>query len=306
MKQTGRKDMDDDLKRLYALAPDEEPPPALDHAILARARRAVATGKPQPERRWGPPLAAAAVLVLGVAVTLNMQHEQPEVLSATGSMLERTAVAPPAKSADVAPAESAQQPARRVDRAPLTANARPSEPHATAQAAAELSAPASLADTAAATGERREAASGMGRDMAASPITARAAAPAMEAQRKSAEEAPSVGASVASAYAPQPAPSPQADVMAPQTGAPAQQAGVPVPPPRPQGAARATLRADGNAPAPLQAETNMTPEQWLAHLAELKAQGRRAEFERSLAGFRKRYPAYRIPEALLPAGSPQP
>jgi hypothetical protein len=42
----------------------------------------------------------------------------------------------------------------------------------------------------------------------------------------------------------------------------------------------------------------LTPEAWLARIAELRKQGRKREADESLAEFRKRYPAYRIPEPL--------
>ena len=51
------------------------------------------------------------------------------------------------------------------------------------------------------------------------------------------------------------------------------------------------------------ARVDESPESWLRRLAELKQQGRLKEFEDGLAEFRKRYPAYRIPETLL---SPEP
>ena len=51
----------------------EDPPRALDEAILAAARRG--------RQRWYAPLATAAVLVLAVAVTLDMQRERPGVES---------------------------------------------------------------------------------------------------------------------------------------------------------------------------------------------------------------------------------
>jgi len=61
------------LSQAYRELGAEEPPRALDEAILAAARRS--------RRRWATPLATAAVLVLAVAVTLNMQRERPGVES---------------------------------------------------------------------------------------------------------------------------------------------------------------------------------------------------------------------------------
>lgn len=85
-------DPDDRLRRLYGSLPREEPPPALDAAVLAAARRAVA--RPSLARRWGAPISIAAVLVLVVGVTLEMQREQPGI---------ETSVAPSYPPADNAP-----------------------------------------------------------------------------------------------------------------------------------------------------------------------------------------------------------
>jgi hypothetical protein len=42
----------------------------------------------------------------------------------------------------------------------------------------------------------------------------------------------------------------------------------------------------------------LAPEAWLARIAELRKEGRQREANESLAEFRKRYPDYKIPEAL--------
>src|SRR5687768_2770214 len=65
----------------------EEPPRALDDAILAASRRAIEGDKgqtrpaplvvPSGRRRWYFPLAAAAIIVLAVAVTMHVEREQP-------------------------------------------------------------------------------------------------------------------------------------------------------------------------------------------------------------------------------------
>ena len=80
---------DDEISRRYRELPREEPPRHLDDAILAAARRAVDT-RPAPlvvptgRQRWYFPLAAAAIIVLAVAVTMHVEREQPgeEIVSA--------------------------------------------------------------------------------------------------------------------------------------------------------------------------------------------------------------------------------
>jgi hypothetical protein len=76
----------------------EEPPQALDEAIVAAARRR--------RSRWVVPVSIAAVLVLAVGVTLRVQLEAPEVA-------ERVAVEPkvmrsPAAAAPAAPESRAR------------------------------------------------------------------------------------------------------------------------------------------------------------------------------------------------------
>jgi hypothetical protein len=66
---------------------------------------------------------------------------------------------------------------------------------------------------------------------------------------------------------------------------------------------RASRPATAAAPAPralaaAKLAEPATPEAWLERIAELKKQGREREAEESLAEFKKRYPGYKIPEAL--------
>lgn len=79
----------DAVSRAYRDARDQEgvsPPDTLDDAIRAAARRAVHAG-PQPIgknwlRRWTPPLAVAAVVVLSVSVVFVAVEERPELAPA--------------------------------------------------------------------------------------------------------------------------------------------------------------------------------------------------------------------------------
>jgi hypothetical protein len=42
-----------------------------------------------------------------------------------------------------------------------------------------------------------------------------------------------------------------------------------------------------------------SPEQWLQGIADLRRQGRHDEADKALAEFRRTYPDYRIPKAML-------
>ncbi len=110
---------DDELKasQRYRDLPQEEPPPALDAAIRAHARRAVGVHvaplvPPTGRRQWYFPLAAAAILVLAVAVTWHIEREQPDMVAVvTPAEPARTMKAEEAKpqQAPAAPAARADQ-----------------------------------------------------------------------------------------------------------------------------------------------------------------------------------------------------
>lgn len=116
-------------------------------------------------------------------------------------------------------------------------------------------------------------------------------APSQELRAKRDAEAP------AELQKPQKAP---ASAAVPPTAAPAQ------PPahdavggireaPQPRAALRSRAEATSGA---VSGFATASPEQWLQGIADLKRQGRDDEAEKQLAEFRKRYPDYRIPEAI--------
>jgi hypothetical protein len=280
---------DDAVSRRYRELPAEEPPRALDEAILAASRRAV-DARPAPlvapagRQRWYVPLAAAAVIVLAVGLTLRVQLEQPEDVTARMEM-SRAAGAP-----SRAP-EPALARAPEPTRAPAT-----SEP-ANAPAAAKMEV-GKLEDQARNRMQERP----VERSLREARPHVEAPTPAPFPAEPSARVAPA-------------APAPQADARAaestmmqraPAASAPA--AGAPAAPER-----RALARSDdagardhaerqvasaaAGATAKRLQEAEDTPEKALARIAELRKAGKHDEADKALAEFRKRFPDYKIPEA---------
>src|SRR6185503_11049047 len=97
-------DGDDKLSKRYRELGREEPPRALDEAILASARRAVA---PRTTQRWAMPVSIAAVLVLATGVTLRMQQEQPGI--ETAAPASEYSLPPASPEPSPAPATKAQE-----------------------------------------------------------------------------------------------------------------------------------------------------------------------------------------------------
>lgn len=92
---------DHSLSQAYRDAAHPEPSPALDARILDAARQAVAGPAVRKRSRWfawALPISTAAVLVLGLTVLLEVQHQAPEYLQPPG---EPAATAGP--GADAAP-----------------------------------------------------------------------------------------------------------------------------------------------------------------------------------------------------------
>lgn len=86
---------DEAVSRRYRELGAEEPPRALDDAILAAARRPARTST----RRWAVPSSLAAVVVLSVTVTLNIQREAPEMVPAQAPARPMSAPTPAPQAA---------------------------------------------------------------------------------------------------------------------------------------------------------------------------------------------------------------
>jgi hypothetical protein len=221
----------------------EEPPRALDEAILGAARKSV---RPWT-RRWALPLSLAAVVVLSVTVTLRIQHEQPGIEQP----------APVRKEEQVArqAADAVKPAAEPVARAPQqkTKTRKEAEPF-----------PSSAQDRAVA--ENRAAEIAPARPAAAGAPAPRMEAPAL-AKRDAASEVGSAAGSVAA--------------------------------PPPPAAAAPAMRAMQRERIAEERTAALTPEKELERVAELRKQGLHDEADKALAEFRKRYPEFKIPPAML-------
>src|SRR5688572_15170204 len=108
---------DRDISRQYRELPREEPPRHLDDAIRAAARRAVGT-RPAPlvvptgRQRWYFPLAAAAVIVLAVAVTMHVERGPPgeEVAPAPAATAEKPKLEQPRSEPQPEPRRKTESP----------------------------------------------------------------------------------------------------------------------------------------------------------------------------------------------------
>jgi len=116
---------DPKLQAAYRALGAEEPPRALDDAVLAASRRAVQVHPaplvaPTGRRSWSVPLAAAAVLALAVGVTLHMQMEQPGIESSQPAYKPSAPAArdaTPGAAQDAQPARKREEPAAAAPKA---------------------------------------------------------------------------------------------------------------------------------------------------------------------------------------------
>jgi hypothetical protein len=285
------RDRDAKLSARYRELGSEEPPPALDAAILAAAHRAVASRPRSASRRWMLPVSLAAVLVLSVSITLQVQRERPmgeEYAGPSGEAPAKRVQETPGST----PKESAMPPAAdQGSTAPASAPARARAP--------EVAAPV----------EKRAIAVPV-----ETPAIAVPAAPPAPAQNLSPRAVPEAfpGRMEAGKFAEPPraaseavAPAPASSVTPPvpaMQAAPAA-AGAVAPPLMKREEAVPERRAkemsrDAMSPAPAAAIAE-TPERWLERIAQLRAKGLHEEADRSLADFRRANPAYRISEEWL-------
>ena len=240
----------DRLDRAYRSLAREEPPASLDAQVLAAARRAVA--RPSLARRWGVPVSMAALLVLAIGVTLEMQYEEPGI--------ETSAPKAPASL----PTENSPRQEPASGSIESAAPAASPEVRAQAESKPALAVPIKPAQKKAKRESARQADESRRKDAPKANAPAAAEAPAMR-------EAPQAF----------PAAPPAAEE---RFAAPA------------ASMAKRSATAGGAAADLMTATTSPATE--LERIAKLREAGRDAEADRALEEFRKRYPGYRIDDAM--------
>lgn len=251
---------DDRVSAAYRELPGEGPPPALDAAIQAAARRAVGS-KPAAGRRWQKPLSIAAVFMLAIAVTLQVERHKPVVedgAPVSAGSAEYPVPQQAAPASEAAPAQAVPAPAPKPAAAPPLAPA-PMEKMEKKAFAPEppRSEPAPVATPAAP------------HPMSAAPPPP-TPAPAAPAAPIAMERAASGAAADAMRIAPQAA-----------------------------RRAKSELAREATTQEKTMAEAMETPERRLERIADLRAKGLHEEADRELAEFRRDLPGYRIGEEWL-------
>jgi hypothetical protein len=261
----------------YRELPAEGPPPALDAAIQAAARRSV-NSRPGGVRRWGIPVSIAAVLALAIGISLHVEREKPLVVDGT-PVQSGTAEYPVPQ----APPETADRPAaERQSAAPAAPTTVPS--------AAERAAKPALATP---TPEAKR--------IVPEPARADMAAPA-PATTPPLTPAPMIApAPMAMPASPAP-PSQSANNVPAPAAAPAARAAVSegiaaVPQSAPR--AKSEAARDGFSSERRRVENADAPEKQLERIADLRARGLHDEADKALAEFRRAQPDYRISDEWL-------
>ena len=284
-------DSDDKLARRYRELPREEPPAAIDETILAASRRAVAS---RPRSNWMVPTSIAAVLVLGIGVSLRMQMEEPGVETSVPSSSSSEY---PTPAAEPPPQEEARPEAKpKPEAQPVPAPQASARAQSSAKATPDAKA---LARQDAAAPERARAATPA--EPAAKPLAKEAEAPSRrgfaEETRKETAKVPADAPIVLQS----PAPAAPPVVILPATPATTPTPPQPAAPAPALRSKREATAADNVAPSgarKLGATAEADPARELDRIARLREAGRHDEADRALAEFRRSHPDYRIPEAM--------
>jgi len=268
-----------DISRRYRDAASEQPSPRIDAAILEAARREAA--RPAIVRNWQVPAAVAAVLVIGVSLSL-LTREGVETLPPPDQSRKQAEVGKPA----------APSPAMRSEPAPkakLDLQSRPSRDRSERgdrEAQVRHGEEASIGQSAAPPAPVPEPTSVQQFDApAAKELAENAVTENTTSDKTRAPQSATAGALKGSAPTQRlEQEQPEAEKKALADDAAEKRA--------------KSLRKQESPAAPASAAVRRAPEQWLRNIEEMIRNGKQADARLQLAEFRKRHPDYRLPDAL--------
>jgi hypothetical protein len=275
------------LTQLYADLPEVELPDHLDAAILAEAHRAVgARPGAKPKRRWAIPLGMVATLFVAVMVGLQLpymlkdaaspqQYKEEKIAALMDKgMTEGSSAAPEERKKVQEMPQVMPRAKSAISRGEISSMA------AEAEVPARQNAPA-LAAPKESTVAKQFGATSVG----ASPP------PAGAANRELRESA---GAEPGMSFSNENPPSGLAEGNTREAIQPRAPAAATMAAPPPVQLKRSQVQ-------PLKDEASdasLTPDDWLKRIKRLKQKGNLEEAKKELAEFKKRYPDYRVPQAL--------
>lgn len=267
-----------DLSQAYADLPQVGLPDHLDAAILAEAYRAVSAGPTaKPKRRWPIPLGMVATLFAVVMIGLQLPYMLKE--AALPQQLEERMAEPASPAPDELGKIQMAKPKPEITRsAPMADKAEePAKPNAPVLAAPQES-KAAGADLLGATSVA-----------APPPAAAPLQAPAKAAKRMEMRERADTDNEMTQSKEKKTSSYAEGGV----SDSLEQPAAARVATPQPAQQNRSLMQ-----PLKEAGEAALHPEDWLLRIQRLKQQGKLDEAKKELAAFRKRYPDYRVPEAL--------
>jgi len=289
--ESGGPERDARLDALYAHTGRETPRTEIDDAIRAAARKAVGSGPRVlgvPLRRWGVPISVAAVVVVSVTLVTLMrdegagQFEEGYSPSGRAESKEKPADAPVGGTAREA--LEIPMPARQ---APTVIPQAPPAPAAEAGAASTAEEPRMYRRSTAPAGIRpapTEARPGeMGESMADKDQKASAPQPAAPMPQSTGKK-PAAGAVGA-----------LRESESQLRSAPARTDRPRVPVQAPKKSERS--RMDDRVARLVSALNEADPKSWLEKIQELRREGQDEEADALIAEFKRRFPAYPIPQA---------
>jgi hypothetical protein len=279
-----------DVGSLYKRLPRYEPPRRLDRAVLGEAARAIHSGKPPRRQRWIVGVGSAAGIVLAAGIAWRIGHDPFGAGTTPAAAPTVVPVQPISESTRAKHAESkASADADRNDAATPDKTAAPSAGNLAAPAPAQRAEPAPQRKTRVAA--KPPASMPASAAPAPPPVAEMQAAPpetpndrARERESmQSVDDKHAAGASSDAASNAQPFaggaakrdPAPSSSRMAPALSAP-------------------------SGSVELARDTQLAPQDWLAHIGQLARHGRTQQATESLRLFHRAHPDWVIPDELAP------